>query len=117
MPVRVCAVYRVPLRFEYVLPRCAWLSLLAALGCVSASPSVTPPLKPAGIAADIEYLASKSLTGRASGTPGNDSAAVFLARRHSALGLPGAFQAWCATGACGVSYFQYFLGDEVEGHN
>ncbi len=117
MPVRVRAEYRVPLRFEQVLPRFACLSLLAALGCVSAAPPVAPPLKPAGIGADIQYLASRSLAGRGAGTAGNDSAAVFLARRHQALGLPGAFQAWCATGACGVSYFQYFIGDEVEGHN
>lgn len=115
--MRVCAVYRVPLRFEQVLPRCAWLSLLAALACASAVPPVTPPLKPAGIVADIEYLAGRSLAGRLAGTPGNDSTAVFLARRHQTLGLPGAFPAWCETGACGVSYFQYFIGDEVGGHN
>ena len=117
MPVRVRAVYRVPMRFERVLPHCAWLFFVASVACASAAPPIVPPLKPAGIAADIEYLASRSLAGRQAGTPGNDSAAVFLARRHQALGLPGAFQAWCPTGVCGVSYFQYFLGDEVGGHN
>jgi hypothetical protein len=118
MPVRACAVRRLPSRFQHLLPRCATLLLVVALACASAVPPVAPPLKPAGIAADIEYLASRPLAGRETGTPGNDSAAVFLARRHQALGLPGAFQAWCASGvACGVSYFQYFLGDEVGGHN
>ena len=117
MPVRVRAVYRVPMRFERVLPHCASLSLAASVACASGAPPVAPPLKPAGIAADIAYLASRALAGRGAGTPGNDSAAVFLARRHQALGLPGAFQAWCPTGVCGVSYFQYFLGDEVGGHN
>ena len=115
--MRVRAVHGLPLRFEQILPRCAWLSLLSALGCASIAPPVVAPLKPAGVAADIEYLAGRSLAGRGAGTPGNDSAAVFLARRHQALGLPGAFQAWCPTGACGVSYFQYFLGEEVGGHN
>jgi hypothetical protein len=118
MPVRACAVQRLPLRFEHHLPRCASLFLAAVAACASATPAINPSLKPAGIAADIAYLASPALAGRASGTPGNDSAAVFLARRHYALGLPGAFSALCATEqGCGVSYFQYFVGDEVAGHN
>jgi aminopeptidase YwaD len=36
---------------------------------------------------DIAYLASDALAGRLTGTPGNDSAAAYLARRYSALGL------------------------------
>src|SRR5215207_9594090 len=67
------------------------LFALVLVACRSATPSVEAPLKPSGIAADIAYLASHALQGRAAGTPGNDSAAVFLARRHQALGLPGAF--------------------------
>jgi hypothetical protein len=36
---------------------------------------------------DIAYLADDRLEGRGTGTPGNDSAASWLARRHAALGL------------------------------
>jgi aminopeptidase YwaD len=36
---------------------------------------------------DIRYLASDALEGRGTGTPGNDSAAAFAARRYAALGL------------------------------
>ncbi|HKP15181.1 MAG TPA: M28 family peptidase [Gemmatimonadaceae bacterium] len=118
MSVRARAAHRLSLRFELVLPRSAWLSLVASLACASAPPLERPPLKPTGIAADIDYLASRALAGRGAGSPGNDTAAVFLARRHQALGLPGAFPGVCPTGvACGVSYFQYFKGDEVGGHN
>jgi hypothetical protein len=106
------------LRFVLLLSRCAPLVLVAVAACTPAAPVVTPSLKPAGIATDIAYLASAALAGRESGTPGNDSAAVFLARRLHALGLPGAFPALCADGArCGISYFQYFTSEEVRGHN
>ncbi|HVX39566.1 MAG TPA: M28 family peptidase [Gemmatimonadaceae bacterium] len=36
---------------------------------------------------DIDYLAGPALAGRLTGTPGNDSAADYIARRYSALGL------------------------------
>jgi hypothetical protein len=36
---------------------------------------------------DVEYLASPALAGRLTGTPGNDSAAAYIARRYAALGL------------------------------
>jgi len=36
---------------------------------------------------DVSYLASDALEGRGTGTPGNDSAASYLARRYAALGL------------------------------
>jgi Zn-dependent M28 family amino/carboxypeptidase len=92
--------------------------LVAILACHAAPPFLQPPLKPAGVAADIAYLASPQLTGRATGTPGNDSAAVFLARRHQALGIPGAFAGDCKeTEKCPWSYFQYFADDDVKGHN
>ena len=104
-------------RFELVLSPRAWLPLIAVVACQSAPPAIAPP-EPVGMAADIAYLASPALAGRAAGTPGNDSAAVFLARRHEALGLPGAFHGECAAGtSCGVSYFQYFHGQEAAGHN
>jgi hypothetical protein len=105
------------MRIEHLLPPCASLALAAVAACASAAPVVRPSLKPAGIASDIAYLAGPGLAGRLAGTPGNDSAAVFLARRLHALGLPGAFPALCATGTCGISYFQYFVSEEVRGHN
>ncbi|MCU0648756.1 MAG: M28 family peptidase [Gemmatimonadaceae bacterium] len=37
--------------------------------------------------ADVAYLASDALEGRGTGTAGNDSAAAFLVRRHTRLGL------------------------------
>src|SRR3954470_342563 len=104
-------------RFELDLSPRAWLPLIAVVACRSAPPAIAPP-EPVGMAADIAYLASPALAGRAAGTPGNDSAAVFLARRHEALGLPGAFHGECAAGtSCSVSYFQYFHGREAAGHN
>jgi hypothetical protein len=118
MPVRACAGHRLPLRLELALPRCAWLSLVLAAACAPPAPPVAPSPKPIGIAADVRFLASRALAGRAAGTPGNDSAAAFLARRHEALGLPGAFPGVCPSGEqCGVSYYQYFRGEEVGGHN
>jgi hypothetical protein len=36
---------------------------------------------------DIDYLASDALEGRLTGTPGNDSAAAYIARRYELLGL------------------------------
>ena len=36
---------------------------------------------------DIAHLASEPLAGRLTGTPGNDSAAAYIARRYAALGL------------------------------
>ena len=52
---------------------------------------------------DIEYLASDQLEGRLAGTPGNDSAAAYLARRYRSLGLtplaPGYLQPFNALSA------------------
>jgi len=120
MPVRACAVDRLPPTITHLplRPIRFWLLLLAAVACQTAAPNIAPPLRPTGIAADIAYLASPALEGRAAGTRGNDSAAAFLARRHESLGLPGAFTGACATEtSCAASYFQYFKGDDVGGHN
>ena len=40
---------------------------------------------------DVRYLASDALEGRGTGTPGNDSAAAYIARRFAAAGLAPAF--------------------------
>lgn len=64
------------------------------------------------IRADIAHLASDALEGRRTGTPGNDSAAAYLARRYAALRLapvPGA--AGCGMG-CSASYLLPFTAYE-----
>jgi hypothetical protein len=103
---------------QWAMRAAALLLLVTTAACRSAVPSFTPPAKPAGVGADIAYLASRALAGRGTGSAGNDSAAVFLARRHNALGLPGAFSGPCTTGdSCRWSYFQYFKSGNVAGHN
>lgn len=71
----------------------------------------------ARVRADIVYLASDALEGRGTGTPGNDSAAAFLAREYARLGLTRIERATtCPEMRAGVrecvvgraSYLQYF---------
>lgn len=77
-----------------------------------AAASCAPALRPlsgathadsVAIRRDIEFLASDQLEGRLSGTPGNDSAAAYLARRYRSLGLaaltPGYLQPFDALSA------------------
>jgi len=45
----------------------------------------------AAVMRDVRYLASDALEGRGTGTAGNDSAAAYIARRFSGLGLTPAF--------------------------
>ena len=47
----------------------------------------TPAPDSLRIRTDIAYLASDRLEGRRAGTPGNDSAAAYIARRYQSLGL------------------------------
>ena len=78
--------------------RGAALAVAAALvaGCSAATEKVTAG--PAALSArsdgdttllrrDINHLASDALEGRLTGTPGNDSAAAYIARRYELLGL------------------------------
>lgn len=75
----------------------ALVAALASAALVSSCQraSVTRGAAPAGGAAadslavrrDIAYLASDALEGRGTGTPGNDSAAAYIARRYAALRL------------------------------
>jgi aminopeptidase YwaD len=71
----------------------------------------------ARVRADIDYLASDALEGRGTGTPGNDSAAAYLAREYARLGLTKIERATtCPEMRAGVrecvvgraSYLQYF---------
>jgi hypothetical protein len=72
----------------------------AACARGAAHPQPVPAPDSAGIRADVDYLASPRLRGRLTGTPGNDSAAAYIARRYAALGLasvsPGYLQPFIA---------------------
>jgi len=80
-------------------------SLAATAACSSAYVHSASPPNPdsAAIRRDIEYLASDRLEGRLSGTPGNDTAAAYLAGRYRSLGLialtPGYLQPFDARSA------------------
>ena len=87
-----------------ILPRLSAVVLLAAACAPAVIPISTAPLADsAAIRRDISYLASDRLEGRLAGTPGNDSAAAYLARRYRALGLipivPGYLQPFNALSA------------------
>lgn len=75
-----------------IRPAAARLAAVAfafiATGC-RATPVVPEGAAPDSlrIRQDVEFLAADRLEGRGSGTPGNDSAAVFVAGRFRALGL------------------------------
>ena len=56
---------------------------------------------------DIAYLASDRLEGRGTGTPGNDSAAAFIARRFAMLGLQ----------KVDTSFEQHFVAHPLTAHN
>jgi hypothetical protein len=87
------------------------LRSLLAIALLSLAASCTPALRPLStthadstiIRRDIEFLASDQLEGRLAGTPGNDSAAAYLARRYRSLGLtellPGYLQPFDALSA------------------
>lgn len=73
------------------VPRTTLLGVVLSVACTTPRSSTTPgePQRAdsARIRADIEYLASDALAGRGTGTPGNDSAAAFAARRYESLGI------------------------------
>lgn len=74
---------------------------IALSACQRTSASSRATLAPDSLAIrrDIDYLASPALAGRLTGTPGNDSAAAYIARRYAALGLR----------AAAPSYLQRFV--------
>jgi Zn-dependent M28 family amino/carboxypeptidase len=66
------------------------VTLAAAAACSArTAPAPAAPALPdsLSIRRDIEYLASPALAGRFTGSPGNDSAAAYIARRYAALGV------------------------------
>ena len=81
-------------------------------------PAVAPTPLPAGVAADVAFLSSPALAGRATGTAGGDSAAVYIARRYEKLGLSGVFRVACKVPPdCPTSYFQFFKVDGLLAQN
>jgi hypothetical protein len=86
-------------------------------GCRGGVPSPGIGVVPdsARLESDIRYLSSDALEGRGTGSPGNDSAAAYIAARFAALGLapvaprdtgcsvPG------ATNGCALGYVQRFV--------
>ena len=71
----------------------ALIAVYACSGRAAPATGVSTSRDPdsAAIRRDIAYLASDRLEGRLTGTPGNDSAAAYIARRYSALRLTPAF--------------------------
>lgn len=88
-----------------------WRALLAG-GAVLLATACQPALAPSpasGPLADITILSSRAFGGRQAGTAGDDSAALFIARRYQALHLRPAFHRVCAAKSnCPASYYQFF---------
>jgi hypothetical protein len=82
---------------------CAFLFATTACSSAYQTPAGPPHADSTAILRDIAYLASDALEGRLTGTPGNDSAAAYLARRYKSLGLiapfPGYLQPFDARSA------------------
>lgn len=82
------------------------------------SPSPGAPAPTSGPLADITLLASPAFGGRERGTPGNDSAAMFIARRYVSLQLRPAFRRACVErDRCLASYYQFFDTFDGTSHN
>ncbi len=82
--------------------RTQWIATAVAVSaCAPARTTPVPFAIPdsAAIRRDVNYLASPALAGRLTGTPGNDSAAAWIARRYAALGLR----------SLSPSYLQHFV--------
>ena len=69
--------------------RLALVGSIAVAACHTAgvSPASSPAPDSLSIRHDIEVLAGPQFAGRLTGTPGNDSAAAYLARRYASFGL------------------------------
>ena len=103
--------------FESLVKLSVGILVFVTVG-TACQPSHAPTPLPSGVAADVAYLSSPALDGRATGTAGSDSAAVYIARQYERLGLPGAFQAACELAReCRTSYFQFFKVDGLVAQN
>ena len=99
-------------------PNLHFLRLVPALALVGATSAcqTTSPLLRAGaepdtglMMRDVRLLSSDALEGRGTGTPGNDSARVFIARRFTDLRLrPVLAESGCASMTCAPTFVQPF---------
>jgi Zn-dependent M28 family amino/carboxypeptidase len=101
-----------PRHFAFGAPLVALTVVLYA--CSSNAPPGTIPSTASpdradahAMRADIVFLASDALAGRGTGTPGNDSAAAYIARRFRALGLT----------PLDTDFEQHFVAHPLIGHN
>jgi hypothetical protein len=104
-------VFPRPIPRHRTLRGLALFALISSAACSSA-PAPAPALAaPApGVSADIAWLASPLLEGRATGSAGNDSAALYIARTYVQIGLPGAFPSIrCEVAPCDARYDQLFI--------
>lgn len=81
-----------PIPFRSAVRAAALMGLVSGVAAIAgcrAEPGVPSPVAADSlrIRQDVEHLAADALEGRGSGTPGNDSAAVWAAGRFRALGL------------------------------
>jgi hypothetical protein len=84
--------------------------LIAAAIFAGCTPPPAPLAPPPALKADITWLASPLLDGRATGSAGNDSAALYIARTYAALNLAGAFPTTsCEKAPCRTLYDQLFF--------
>lgn len=108
-------------RFSHVARPVAFVVVtLGTVACRGATSRPGPAATPdtSAIMRDVRYLASDALEGRGTGTPGNDSAAAYIARRFAGLGLSPAFSAGdrrlCATTrTCDSRFVQPFVARSV----
>jgi Zn-dependent M28 family amino/carboxypeptidase len=85
---------------------------------IAACQTSTAPAPESGPLADIAVFSSRAFAGREVGSPGDDSAAVYLAHRYSELRLHPAFHRPCASAnACPESYYQFFNTVNGVAHN
>jgi aminopeptidase YwaD len=102
--------------------RSALPGLLVLAACITAAGAPAQTLTPdaSAIHRDVAYLADDRLEGRATGSAGNDSAAAYIARRYSALGLSQILQGAptsCAPMKC-AGFLQRFVARGAEmAHN
>src|ERR671927_800676 len=100
---------------------CAVATALAGCHAARVSPSAASTADSTTVRRDIAYLASDALEGRATGTPGNDSAAAYIARRYASLKLATVITPACEPRAdgrgvsarCRGSYFQPFEAQSI----
>ncbi len=93
--------------------------LVGFAACSATRPMPSRPGPSSGMVEDIRYLTDPYLEGRALGSAGGDSAAVFLAERYSQLGVGGAFAttACAPESSCREAYFQRFRATGVRAEN